>query len=369
MSVEKKDQQIGKQRANYLTPAINFAFDAYSFPQQKPQQQQQRSSEIKSTTDKRPMPNLDLNKFSHSQLSSFLIQDVPIDKPKKLDSHSTQPKSLPVKYVPPVTSSSSSSKPTPTPQRKALTQKVINLRVHPKVKLNSFSRPDNNKQNGGSTIGGGYLSSRTFSNLETVQEVEREEFSRCSDESSKTTSIKTWSMMTNESNTLSSMEPHPAVESESSRDVQEVQTQEEEREEEVAKEDEVKQSSDEAVKQSEEEEVAMEARRLCEPSNAEEIAECRNFLVKIGVISEAKESANYACKSDVIEEVFKSINVSGTGKIIVEDVMVVLNKINENFDKKYAYTQEELRQFVDQLDSDRDGSINLQEFILSFDKF
>lgn len=245
----------------------------------------------------------------------------------------------------------------------------------------------------------GYLScrSRTFSNLDAVIEVEREEYSHCSDDS-KSTTMKTWSIATNDQETFSSVEEIFGLKAENQKTKEEAQMCEESNEfvheikpveafetfetnlesrENLTNEKESINSPPETAVSTNTTAsapgfVVPYSSNLNEPTTESEISECRKFLIKIGVINEdPNENSNrvYNSKSDVIEQVFKSIDQDEIGKIRVEEVLSILNKINSNFERKYAYSKEQMESFVKQLDMDCDGWLSLEEFILSFEKF
>jgi hypothetical protein len=222
----------------------------------------------------------------------------------------------------------------------------------------------------------GYLScrSRTFSNLDVVFEVEREEYSRCSDDSKST--IKTWSIATNDpERSFSSFEDVKGLPKEENLFPNEEKNDVEQDSSDVVDNCDKPVETDDlqaeqthisvnSLETTELNDIKLESNSEQKESNNEnEIDELKSFLTKMGVIC---DQCVYDSKSDIIEEIFKSIDKDALGKINVEEALVIFEKINSNKD---AYTNEEVENFVRQSDSDSDGFIDLQEFILIFDKF
>ena len=260
-------------------------------------------------------------------------------------------------------------------------------------------QPAPKKVNSGSGKQSGYLScrSRTFSNLDVVLEVEREEYSRCSDDS-KTTTLKTMSIATNGDieTSFSSVEEIFGLKAEAAH-LRRTKDQTKEEKSNDEEDDESTSDSDsgkdcvihgyqEKKEASKEEEIFEQARKLesaptssvlklSEPTSQEEILECRKFLVKIGVIDDdetASESVpkSYNSKSDVIAEVFRSVDKDNMGRITFEEFLAILNKINASFESKLAYSPEQMNTFARQFGAaDSRPYISFEEFLSSFEMF
>ena len=99
----------------------------------------------------------------------------------------------------------------------------------------------------------------------------------------------------------------------------------------------------------------------------EGLSEYRSFLQRISTVSSASGSfstSGSVSSSVIIEEVFKSIDLNSNGKIGFDEAEKILLKLNSRLGRSYG--ENEVRIFFRTLDTNNDGSIDLEEFKKAF---
>jgi len=315
--------------------------------------------------------NFDDPNYSQTKENSLAKKDLKKSEPKKVEySQNFKPKAVPFRGSEQKSANNNSLKPQGLKSSIFLSKNIQQKQpVNDRKQVNQKGKqPQKNAKQSG------YLScrSRTFSNLDVVFEVEREEYSRCSDDSKST--IKTWSIATNDpERSFSSFEDVKGLPKEENLFPNEEKNDVERDSSDVVDNCDKPVEADDilaepthisvnSIETTESNDIKSNSEQK-ESNSENEIDELKNFLTNIGVIS---DQCVYSSKSDIVEEIFKSIDKDAVGKVNVEEALVIFEKINSNKD---AYTNAEVENIVRQSDSDSDGFIDLQEFILIFDKF